>query len=432
MVNESSTMQGSRMVGGDLHSRFRTSIALPTLAQGNPPSNGLSWLKHVTTLARQLGGTHLLHTAWSVEASAEASEQIGDDKVQQLLAKQRQARSGMKTEPKSETPEPDDEDSKYEGEKVGNVPLRLEDMSMLILSSAARCVEKFYMNPLTEKVETAPERLLRNLLCEKVISSTDEHHGYLIAGIDSGNLAGFMLAAVKIIQGHEDGRVLAAMRGIANLRKEPKIKMADFVAKAATYRQILVTSGFQFDTRLIREAFIQSLACDPQYAMEVSFARNDDLVTVDDIVRSALLKSRTVEASRANSGLTGLATALPRSNPRLSLPKHKSAQACYNMRDFGECRFGDNCKYTHTSDDPGAAKKPRDRNPEGGCYECGKGHSISHCKEFADRKALQAAMKVELAEAKALMTQVDAPVGSVATIKFPGPDAAIASAVWGN
>lgn len=442
MVSESSSSMKSSVVGGDLHQRFQIAQPIPDLGQGNPPSNGVSWLRSCMIFIRQMGGMHFLNPEWSVEASEEASENVGDDKVKRLMAMRRKERRAVKKEPKhvdaapknehkdqpaGELPRVPDGDSDSEG--AGFAPRRrtLGDVrGTALLASAGKCGERFYMDPLTGLVEAAPD-----LICEKIMSTTDANHGYLIAGIGSGDLASFMIAAAKIIEGHEDGRVMTAVRGIATLRKEPKMKMAEFVARAATYRKIVTTSGFGFDSRLIREAFIQSLACDPQYAMEVSFARNDDKVTVDDIVRSVLLKSRSVEASGANSGLTGLMTEIPRPSPRPS-PKPKLA-ACYNMRDFGECRFGDRCKYTHQdTGDLGAAKKPRQRESDGGCYECGKAHSISKCKEFADRKATQAALKLELAEAKALMATVDAPVGSVATIKFPKPDAATALAVWGN
>jgi hypothetical protein len=372
----------------------------------------------------QMGAQHLLKPDWSTLASASASLSVLDDKVSQLAAKR--AAAAVKKEVKEVKEEQiEDDDEVVDMKSNLDVKKKVKAPPIAIQSWE----ERFYMDPLTEMVEAAEERLLRRICCERIMSSTDQHHGYLMADVERGDLASFMMATARVIDGHDAARVLAAVVGLVTLKKTKGMSAAEFVMKQANYRQVITAYGFQFDSRLVREALLQGMAHDDSYAIETSLARKDEHVPVDVVISTMLVKSRSIEKTGGGpSGLTGLAAAAGAVKP-------KQTGVCFNMRDEGKCRFGDRCRFGH--DVAGAAKNTKKTSAPrapGGCYECGEAHSIADCKIFADRKETEAALKAELAEARALVAAIDQPaaIGSMAKINFPKPDASTASSVWGN
>ena len=86
--------------------------------------------------------------------------------------------------------------------------------------------------------------MLRRLTFDRVKSSVMTHHGYLLAGVEHGNVYKLMAAAASVIDGHDSSRVLAA---IAQVRT---MTMAEFVYRVSCFREVIATSAFQFDVRL--------------------------------------------------------------------------------------------------------------------------------------------------------------------------------------
>jgi hypothetical protein len=431
MVSESSSPLGGEGHNDSvLREMRREAVEIPVLAKGHPPTNGVAWKRAIVKYLQQADAEHLVKADWSVQATALARSRVVDDKMTQLAAK-REAEAKA-AEGQQEGPEKDNK-VKKEADDDGDLVPKMKDLrkGATLTDSLRQWGTCFYMDPLTDEVETARERLLRRIVCEKIMASTDEHHAYLMTGLDRGDLAGFMEAAAVVIDGHDASRILAAMAGLINLKKK-NMKASEFVAKAATYRQVIASSDFKVE-EIIREAVLQALATDQQYAIEVSLARNNKM-PLDVMLNTVMVKSSSVEVGgggAGNSGLKGLAAAVD--IPRRPKP------VCFNMRDEGKCQFGDKCKFSHdlkNATKNNAANIRKNTPAFTGCYECGEAHSISECKVHADRKETEAALKAELAEAKALVAKVEhSAVGSMAKINFPEDDEktarSTAESVWG-
>ena len=406
---------------GNALRRLQTASAIPELEKGNPPANGVLWKDTLYTFLYQMACIHLLQLDWSLLATpGEAMEAVDDPRTKlpekrrrEAVAKSVKEENGTKKASSSSSSE---DETKASGPELVETPL------------LAPWSEAFFIDPLTDVVENIDARLLRSVCFDRVMASIRANHAYLLTGVDRGDLARLVMAVTRVIDGHDAARVYAAVCNLVQIKKVG-MSAAEFVAKISGWRLVVSESGFEFDERLIREAVLQSLDSDLLYAIEVALARKQDNMSLDQIIASVLEKSRSVEDSASTKTLSGLAVKADKQNPQ---------NPCFNMRDYGKCRYGDECRFSHVG--TGAPKKaaktggdvPATRTQRKGCFECGGPHSISECKIFEDRKENEATLKAELAEARAMVAAVAPPSASMATISLPGPNAATMSSLWGD
>ena len=423
----------------DAFQRQRSVTSIPVLEKGNPPANAGFWKKSAFNHLYQMAASHYLKAAFNQVASANKVEAVSDDPETQLAAKlraDRKAKMVKMEKVKMENVEAKDEAAGV-GESTNDVDGELDqEISDLMMGSSSvgagqgAETQTFFIDPLTDEVERRGKRLTRRMVWDALTNSTMQHHPYLMSGVVSGDIASFVKVVLRVVEGQDDSRVMAAVTAMVNLKKRKDMAMAEFVAKFSSYRHVISSSNVVFDVRLQREALLVCLGFDERYAIEVSLARRDDTMTTDQVIDSVLIKSRSVEVVGVrNAGLTGMS---------VDAGSTKSKSPCFNMRDNGVCKFGANCRYSHaTSGQARTAKKASDsraRVPKTGCFECGEAHSITDCEIFSNRKANEAELKAELAAAKAMAVTVGCAQGTapMSTISLHGPVADMASAVWGG
>ena len=153
---------------------------------------------------------------------------------------------------------------------------------------------------------------------------------------------------------------------------------------------------------------ITALAGDPDYSYVVEEMRKLEKaggVSIEEIISAVNTRSGELKVL-PGGGIKGIGAGGAQVNSGDDEEKdddgrrhHQKKLPCYNWRDKGKCKFGDDCKFSHDQKIKGKGpgkdgKERKDRRNKGKCIECGSDqHGFSDCKERKQR--METAKKVE-------------------------------------
>ena len=202
-------------------------------------------------------------------------------------------------------------------------------------------------------------------------SSVAVNYPSILSGVVHGNIAATVRVVFALIFGSSEQSVMAALSALTLLKKPPSMLWDEFAAEVTRLRQALSEvqdERLKVGARVIPLFVLQALDADPRLSVELAFLRRlGPDVTVDRIMSDVQIKMLQLGAPVAGN----VAAVTQR------------AKVCYNYRDKGACKFGDNCRFEHAGAGGGKSK----RQPKGVCYECGSSkHGIQSCPVFKSRK----------------------------------------------
>jgi hypothetical protein len=295
-----------------------------------------------------------------------------------------------------------------------------------------------YMDPLTEDVESQAlcgQRALAQALIEKAFLT---HHSHVVVSCAHGDIAASWALARALCVGDALANRMDALTDMVALVRSPPTTWPElshamtqlefrFARNAPADPLLHVGAGLlpQFVMRALQHANFDYLRVDIALLHKVSGS-----VTVSRIQHD-LSAAHSVAHSVPRSGVSGRALYAPSApSPPAPAPATSSSsadQVCFNFRDKGKCRYGDECRFKHVTTS-GATP----RGVTGVCVVCSSAsHGITHCpvhklRQQEKRKAgSERAEKAKLAVAK-LNEEVVSLRAMMAAAPVPAPAAPVA------
>ena len=271
----------------------------------------------------------------------------------------------------------------------------------------------YFLDPVTDRVETPEQRSVRMYLYDLLCQSLP-NHSHLEKVCQMGDFAKlFSLARVVAVK-DDVPAMMQAFVAMANLRKDHSVPWSRLAAQVTEISAVISSNkqqGMMVGDQLLPEFLLRAMEGDARWATELALMRKREKTPPLDVIMTEFTKaSNTVEASTRKAALTGLpavaspgATAGP-TGPTAEFEARVEAQLtalaaavrgqargggiCFNFQKEGKCKYGNKCKFVH---------KPL----TGGCAECGGQHDVAKCEARAKRLADLGTLEARIAQLEA-------------------------------
>ena len=257
-----------------------------------------------------------------------------------------------------------------------------------------------YLDPLTERAESVEWARLR-IICQRLCEAVMVNHQHLIASCVQGDIAGLLGKIATLCLGDENVLLMDHFAAMVDMGRSPPKRWPDLSALLGklqlNFDRIPVGHPMRIGPGVLVQHAYRALAHYPELSVELALLRKVSgvTVTVDRIIGDI---SSAVNL-RGDSASKSAADPPSRISGHVAKPVvagDKAAGVCYHFRDYGRCKYGDQCKYPHVprQDAGGDAKQT-----SGVCYECGSSsHGVQDCPVATKRKG--SAPKISAKQAK--------------------------------
>ena len=299
--------------------------------------------------------------------------------------------SGVKTEAKLQSPSLTEEEDEFissggAGFSTPSKPSSWEDPLALGSSMSgpeSALWDRRYMDPMTDKVESQEKHTLRYQLWS-IVELMFVHHKHLLTP-----RADFYVLFTKLMAMGGKGvyqRTFDALRSMCALSKPPSMSMSTYQSMVTRTRNELsrLPVEFAIPPKLFQLCVVKGVESDPALAVTYAWLRR----RLFELDLDSVLAELTEAGGRSTIGgqvqnLKVNAAQVPAARR----DKVRKKRPCFAWRDYGTCKNGDRCPYSHDfSRVPSAHSTgtPSVGKP-GSCYECRGAHSIDECPLFKAR-----------------------------------------------